>query len=81
MSFALALCGLCDVGGVCMGVWVVCGCITCVLCVCYVGVGVSALYMHYVSVSALMAGFGCEGYCGGFEDGKNMATKYACTAG
>ena len=51
------------------------------LCVCYVGVGVGVLYVHYVSVGVLMAGFGCEGYCGGFENRKNMVTKYACTTG
>ena len=64
---------------VCMGcMWVY---RVCTLCACCVGVGVYALYMHYVSVGVLVAGFGCEGYCGGFENGKNMATKYACTAG
>ena len=61
------------------------GCIwvyhVCVLCVCYVGVGASGLCMHYVSVDVLLAGFGCEGYCGGFESGKNMITKYTCTTG
>ena len=38
-------------------------------------------YMHYVSMGVLMVGFGYEGYCGEFEDGKNMATKYVCAAG
>ena len=38
------------------------------LCVCYAGVGVCALYMHFVSVGVLVAGFGCEGCCGGFEN-------------
>ena len=26
--------------------------------------------MHYVSVGALVSGFGCEGSCGEFENGK-----------
>ena len=47
----------------------------CALCVRYVGADANVSYMHYVSVGVLMAGFGCEGYCGGFENGNNMATK------
>ena len=42
----------------------------CALCVRYVGVGVGASHMHYVGIGVLVVGFGCEGCCGGFENGK-----------
>ena len=89
LSSALALCGLCDMCGAIYEVRGLCmacvGCVwvyhVCALCVRNVGVDASASYMHYVSVGELVVGFGCEGYCSGFESGNNMATKCDCMAG
>ena len=77
-----------DVCGLCVGMQVVYGVYG--LCVGvlrvrimreYVSAGAGAPYMHYVSVGVFVVGFGCEGYCSEFENGKDMVTKYACTAG
>lgn len=73
------MCGACRLCISCMGcmrVYHVCS-----LCVRYVGADASAPYMHYVSVGVGVAGFGCEGYCSGFENRNNMAIKCDCMAG